>query len=794
MNLIFTWDDIKQILRTRRKIIVGCSFLFALVTFMSLIFLPLQYEARATFKQSASKVDQTFDLKNLIRTFSSGGSEGTATTLMLSDTVLEKTIEALGLQIETQKDSLWKNLFNNCLAEIGKRPQDRTTTTFSDVHFTSEKPLNLTIKKTSETDFIVSSGESVMQGKLGESILFSDVQFTVNQLNSHDPLTVTVHPLQSLTPKLRQQITIKPAREDKNLLVIKCRDPDRRRSAQIVNTLMQMYEHYLIEENQLIINAQLAYLNQRQDELSEKLTGEIRSHAELLKKNIQSQGYLGIKDEMEMAFEPLQTYQTRLSAIELELSQIGHRLIETPLNSAYSKALAGQMGAAKSIFANVDRKEKNPNDEALDLANMTIDSARTQTHHYSAQMDDLYAQLKQIVFLRDHLFDPNFEISTLSNVVPDAITQQMVQKSMELESQLHDELHQSSRDRDRIKTTLTTHKRFLESHLNQTLDLGKIRIDLLKEKLYSLYRVMQDLLTQEKTILQEKIGEMKESMQTLPDLWVNENRLKFKSDLTKGMMEGLVNIAETKNLTQHLYQVESRPLDWAKIPLGFIKPRLIATSILLFFVGLMASAFCALIYAFIYGFPVSLKTLRELGAHTSGMLSLHETNLETLRHTAAFLMDHAPKGVVAIIGEKQTPFFPDVAKLLRKYNRSSCIIDCSFGKIITSEDQPGLAHALKGKDPLEMLHRFPNYDYLPVGESTSDSVELLKSREFTKLIEELARHYDYLFLISRTPIDSLESEALLKLSTQAIIVAESPLESLKSTLTEPHVTFVQIET
>ena len=793
MNLIFTWDDIQQILRSHRKVILRCSLFFALVTFVILIFLPLQYEARATFKQSASKIDQTFDLKNLIRTFSSGGSEGTASTLMLSDTVLEKTICALGLQVKMKNDSLWRNCINNSLAEMGRLPRDRKITTFADVNYAGEKPVVITIKKTSENRFIVSSDESVQPGKLGESLRFSDVQFTLNELHSDDPLTFIVHPLQSITPQLRKQLTIKLAREDKNLLVIKCRDLDRSRSAQIVNTLMRMYEQYLIEENQLIINAQLAYLNERQDELSEKLSNEIVSHAELLKNNIQSQGYLGIKDEIEMAFEPLQTYQTRLSAVELELRQIGHRLKETPQNSAYAKALAGQMGAAKSIFANVERTEKLPEDEALDLANMTLDSARTQTHHYSGQMDDLYAQLKQIVFLRDHLFDPNFEISTLSNVVPDAITQQMVQKSMELEAQMHDELHRSSRDRERIKTTLATHKRFLESHLNQTLDLGKIRIDLLKEKLHSLYSVMQELLLKERTILQEKIAEMKASMQQLPDLWVHENRLKFKSDLTKGMMEGLVNIAETKNLSQHLFQVESRPLDFAKTPLGFVKPRLIATSVLLCGVGLITSALFAIIYAFIYGFPVSLKTLRELGAHTSGTLSPHDANTETLRRTAAFLMDIAPKGVVAIIGEKQTPFFPDVAKLLHKYNLSSCIIDCSFGKIITTEDKPGVVQALQGKDPLSMLHRFSNYDYLPVGESTSDGVELLKSPAFHQLTEQLSHHYDYLFLLSRTTIDTLESEAVLKICTHAIVIAESPLESLKSILTKQHVTFVQNE-
>ncbi len=169
----------------------------------------------------------------------------------------------------------------------------------------------------------------------------------------------------------------------------------------------------------------------------------------------------------------------------------------------------------------------------------------------------------------------NFEISTLSNILNDSVTQQLVQKSSELSGQLCDLINRSGREHERLKEALAIQKRFLESHLSQTLELGKIRIQLIKEKISSLYDVMKDLLQKEKSVLENKIEELKVAMQELPELWHLDKRLKFKAELTKGMMEGLTHIAESKNLSRHLYQVESKPLDSALPPFAPQSPHLL---------------------------------------------------------------------------------------------------------------------------------------------------------------------------------------------------------------------------
>ncbi len=868
MNLIFSWTDLKRIVKAKKKTILRLSLLCGVITLVYFITTPLQYEARATFKQATSRSDQGFDLKNLIRTFSSGGTEGTSTTVMLSDAVLEKTIEELGLQIEVSGEkSLFNTVFKNIVAECGFLISDMKRARFANVSFAGEKPLSLVMKKSPEGEWTLydSKGEFLSSVTLGEPIILPEFQLTLLSPPVRDEAKVTLHPIQSITGELRKNLTIKPSREDKNLLMIKYVDPDRKKSAEVVNTLMAMYEKYLVEENKILIGAQLSYLNKRQDELGAKFDRDVEAHAAALQKNLQNEGLLGTKDEIDFVLEPLQAHKTRLSGVELELRHIDQRLAnidlekkasEPQLIERYSKTLADQIGSARKLLeelhtnttissnsieelkpavdefnhstdtekkgkiegvirefmSHLALRQKSLNESSAwietaqnDLSGINLETARKQFDHYSTQFDHLQAQLKQVLFMRDHLFDPHFEISTLSNILEDSVTQQMIQRSSDLEAQLHDELHRSQRDKERLKTTLATHKRFLESHLNQTLQLGKVRIDLVKEKLASLYKVMKAMLLEEQEMVKSKISELTQSMQSLPLLWVDENRLKFRSELTKGMMEGLVTIAETKNLSHHLYQVESRPLDKARPPLGYVKPLLAVKSMMAFILAGAVLAFLMILQGFMRGFPLSLVTLRELGAHTSGSLShapilqlgtAPDSDRETLRKLTTFVLTEE-KGIIAIIGEKQTSFFPALTTLLKKHQRTSCVIDLSFGKISTANDQPGLYQILHGEPLKEHLQSLPAYDFLSVGAASQDGVELLKSSAFNTLIQDLKETYDYIFLLSRTQLQSLESEAILSQSTHAILVADEPLDALEPYLDpsrqkeKKHVTFIE---
>jgi uncharacterized protein involved in exopolysaccharide biosynthesis len=418
-----------------------------------------------------------------------------------------------------------------------------------------------------------------------------------------------------------------------------------------------------------------------------------------------------------------------------------------------------------------------------DFNGMTLEASRSIFQQYCKQLDDLHAQLKQVIFFRDHLNEPNFEISTLSNILNDSVTQQLVQKSSELSGQLCDLINRSGREHERLKETLAIQKRFLESHLSQTLELGKIRIQLIKEKIGSLYQVIKDLLHKEKSVLENKIEELKVSMQELPELWHLDKRLKFKAELTKGMMEGLTHIAESKNLSRHLYQVESKPLDSALPPFSPQSPHLFLKS----FGGALVVA--ALFYAFVLilallkGLPASLTTLRLMGGHTSGTFSsqsqlplnqLPDQDLETLRSMASFLLERkTDHSLIGLLSKKGSSFCFNLANLLSLHHQKVLIIDCNFDRIVSPQDQPGLWQYLNHTVQDLPIRHEKNYDLLTSGGATRHGVELLASPIFSKVLAECRSRYDFVFLLRQTSLSSQDAAQILQLSHLAIITTDN---------------------
>ncbi len=417
-----------------------------------------------------------------------------------------------------------------------------------------------------------------------------------------------------------------------------------------------------------------------------------------------------------------------------------------------------------------------------DFSGMTLEASRGLFQQYCRQLDDLHAQLKQVIFFRDHLNEPQFEISTLSNILNDSVTQQLVQKSSELSGQLCDLINRSGREHERLKEALAIQKRFLESHLSQTLELGKIRIQLIKEKISSLYDVMKDLLQKEKAVLENKIEELKVTLQEVPELWHLDKRLKFKAELTKGMMEGLTHIAESKNLSRHLYQVESKPLDSALPPLSPQPPHLVIKCLGgAIFLAVLFYAF-ALMHALIKGMPVSLTTLRLMGGHTSGAFSeipnlplnqLADQDLETLRTMASFLLERKfDKSVIGLLSKRGSGFCFNLAHLLSLHHQKVLIIDCNFDRIVAPQDQPGLWQYLNHTSGDLPIRHEKHYDLLTSGGTTRHGVELLASPVFSKVLAECKNSYDFIFLLRQTSLSSQDAVQILQLSNLAIITAD----------------------
>ncbi len=859
-DIYITGDDLKRIYQKKKKKIWRFGIFGALLTIVYCLFSPPSYQATATFKQASSR-SESADLKKLVRTFSGGGSDVSTVPLMLSRAVLSKTVEELGLQASVNEHGRFANKLVNCrsnlFAEIGKQIGEEDGFQFEHVHYAGEKPRSFFLRFSSSQNFelLDHNRQLLAAGSVKEPLQSQEILFTLAKTPSNLKMgklyPLSISPLHSVVGDVKKRTLIKPLREDKNILVINFSDVDRQRSALFVNTLISKYEEFLIEENKTVIGSQLKYLDQRQNELNAKLDVDIQDHVAILKQSLLKQGFMGIEEEIDSILLPLQTYQSRLNEIEIEMAGLLQRISQTDsalatkasppkLVKQFGQSLSQQISDVSLLLNKLEKDEPltpNPISSTIgplvtevelsrskqqtdypekkhrlashlhtflehlafrqknlqesstyidqlesDLNGMTLDASKGLFQQYCRQLDELHAQLKQVIFFRDHLNEPNFEISTLSNILNDSVTQALVQKSSEISGQLCDLINRSGREHERLKETLFIQKRFLESHLSQTLDLGKIRIQLIKEKISSLYSVMKDLLQKEKSVLENKIEGLKNTMQELPELWHLDKRLKFKAELTKGMMEGLTHIAESKNLSRYLYQVESKPLDPALTPFAPQSPRLLMKCFGgAFVLGALFYFYC-LIHALIKGMPVSLSTLRLMGGHTSGTFSsnsqlslnkLPDQDLETLRAMAAFLLERKiDHSVIGLLSKRGSNFCFNLAHLLSLHHQKVLIIDCNFDRITVPQDQPGLWQYLNHTVGDLPIRQEKYYDHLTSGGTTRHGVELLASPVFSKVLAECRSRYDFIFLLRQTALSSQDAVQILQLSNLAIITAD----------------------
>ncbi|MFS8564510.1 MAG: hypothetical protein LVR00_09540 [Rhabdochlamydiaceae bacterium] len=227
----------------------------------------------------------------------------------------------------------------------------------------------------------------------------------------------------------------------------------------------------------------------------------------------------------------------------------------------YLKDLVSSLIVRKQTLEEIASDSFVSNFQSIDLP-----YAKNLYINYNHQLDSLQTELTQLAYLSEHLNSENFNLSSIGNVLSDEVSNNMIQKASELELQLKDAITHSYKEHERLKDALKTQKKFLSSHIEQVQELKKIQLTLTKEKMHSLQQVIVSLLKTEKKLLHEKLSNLRHQMHDLPTKWCFENKFKFNNNLTREVMQGLVQVTESKQLASQLYQADARPLDRAFPP------------------------------------------------------------------------------------------------------------------------------------------------------------------------------------------------------------------------------------
>lgn len=376
---VVTLSDLIHIFKTHRVAILFGSLICCLFAAGFALSRPVLYNIEGTFKDKGSLSQGTHSSLSMLLNQGPNQTEGEALATIKSRKFMEKLIYRRGLQgllikMEPRFD-LFGSIPEHLLVEYAhfmyiRRPllPDRPPTIWTqDVAYNDEVSKSFTLHFLNEDAFEVLDSSNNVLGKaeLGHRFSGDDFSFTILR-KSGEPLAGThwyleLQPLQTVVDGLMGSLTIESDRNDRSLLHLKLLHPNRHVGAEILNSMMLVYQEHIRNEKKRISKEQIAYLEKRQFEMGEKLRKMMEQHAKNMSEDIATNGFANSLKAIEFYGSSLQMYQQRMYEIELAIKRL-----QKAQEEGYAFYEHGDPGIINQHLAEI-RSLKQQSD-ALDLA------------------------------------------------------------------------------------------------------------------------------------------------------------------------------------------------------------------------------------------------------------------------------------------------------------------------------------------------------------------------------------------------------------------------------------------
>ena len=447
----------------------------------------------------------------------------------------------------------------------------------------------------------------------------------------------------------------------------------------------------------------------------------------------------------------------------------------------------------KSLFAEEE--------VSREFSTIDLETAKKLFIDYTKELDEIILKEKHLSYSCCSLSKENFEMSSLTNILEDPISAEILNRAAKHSLELKNEKHFSEKDKIRLVAKLSRERKALSAHLKEMVHLAGMQKDLIEEKLKALQVVMGDLINQEIAIIEDqidsaideklqtlhmekaqvsaKLKDLQGGMKDLPSKWLLENRLQLKADLNVSMMESLTHLVESKNVEHHLLQIESKPIDHAYIPLKPKQPPIMLLSAIGGIFGcLLTMGALAFKKTAANELPVSLEALAFRDFKVAGKFSksfeksdfasLSEKDLQILRKLSNFALTNDTQIVGASLGSSPS-YLSALASLLALGKRKTLLIELYH---TNKASRAGLLHYLLGKKKELPIQRKGDFHLLPLGESTKYTMELLTRKKFEELLSLLKEQYEVILIGLNKGACSAESHKLLQLCEKMLITLD----------------------
>lgn len=837
-EFIVTFSDFKNIYKKNRGFILKGALLFGFIAVLYTLMSPPQYPVKATFREQSrakSGIDNDFSLGNML-TGNTSSIQNQVVTLMQSHNLLDKLVKIHNLQgiitpkskialsIDTIKDNL--NIEYSILRRRDK-PNIKgpyNDITISNISYNGEIPLHLQLKPLNDKTFELYDHLETLIGK-GEfdtEFKTENYQFTLKR-NSGKPLYDTAYrldifPAEAVAAKLSKKIGITPHSKDKTLLELSYSNPDRFLAANVLNTLMTLYQDYLREEYRRITNEQLSYLKIRKEQEHELLKEMLTRYAKEQSAGVSSAGFATTDSAMEFLAASQQQHRGKVMAIDLEIKRLeqmqqdgyahydrygteGDPVIINQL-LAEIRNLKLQADATELAIKENSRMPSKMTQQT-EFNGITLALAKDLYLNYCKELNTAESQVVQYQFIRDNLQDNDFEVSSLNSILNDSISSQIIANYSQLLLQLKDEANRSLKEQERLKSELQLRRGFLDMHLSQVSQLFNLKTDLIKDKIFSLQNISISLihkqiailekqlrdythariqnLMQERDVINQHIQKINVDMAKLPEKRIYEKLMTQELETSQKAQREIASMVESKSIAKNLEVIQSTPIDSAQVPI-FPKSPL---TLLFFLAGAVGGGFlmsCTLLFKEASsGITATAENLKEIHQHLSGALSKecektpNRQDINTLRHLMNHLVDESK--IILLIEGNGPDYSKQLAILAHKKGLKTLIIPLTFQE--GQDDRNGLFDYLEGNSKLPEKYSGGSFDYLKVGHASEYTNELITSKRFHELLATFESEYDLVLLVSNNSANSPEAEAQLNISKRvALTLKGEKLEQL----------------
>lgn len=771
---VVSFADLWQICKeSKRKIVCG-AIAFACLAGLYSLTQSVEYEAQATFREKTRSQSgiNTNSLSSLIFNANSASSSE-AISMLKSRKILERVIKETGLQASVTKQEFRFNTLgkirDNVIAELAVL-RGRSGSILSEfspdiavqgISYAGDLPLTLKLEFSSEDTFDYKGPRNIVgAGKIGIPIVTNEAEFTVVRNNEQsiqsERYTLSIQPMRNVAQSLLSRIKIATDRDDKSLLKLKYVDANRVTASKVLNTLMEEYQKFLNEEQQHILQEQVGYLEGRHDRMQQHLQKMMEEYAVVLTSDVTSIGFPDSNKAMDFLAMRQSEYSKDILSLDLD-----HKRLETTQHVGVTEK--------KNILG------EDPF-QGLNLA-----TAKELYVDYNKQLNTLEGEILQQHFILDQIKDPEFEVSSLSTILNDSVSNEMVSKASTLLLSLRDQRNRSARDQERLKNELDVQKGFLALHLKQTMQLLELRQRLLQEKITTLLEITKGLIKQERAVLEQHQEGLQLEMAKLPKKWVSQRLIDQQMEMNKRMVEEITKLVETKNITSNLELIQSAPVDIALVPLKPRPPYILLFTGLGAFVGAFLTLAFAMVQSIRKGIKVTEENLRLAGQKVLGTLSMqsrqssidHDHDLALFRRIILFLEKtkdefmFPERDAVLVIGQGPD-YSPDLARVMAKKGLRVLLMPLFFDNA-SMNDKQGLLSYLEGKIERPAIQKMGEYDILPSGGICRYADEYIGSRRFIDLLHNLKENYDWVIAVSHAEPNSAQAEQLMRLFGCSVI-------------------------